>query len=192
MQASRLGRLALCAAALLAWVGAGCDGGGGAPASEDTSQPPSPYACEVGHRDADGRFVALADGDRIELELGFQGFLFVEVCARTFDPSPPDRSLATAVIEVADRPPVGVQQSEVGFSSAPDGGRVSDDVLIYLSPSTISYFADRRGELSLRLAGDQLECTTAGSILLVDDDPCIHTGDVPICPDDDRDAGGPP
>ena len=178
----RPAHFALCAP-LLAAALCGC------PSGDDDDEP---FPCEAGTLTEEGAFVPLLDGDRAELVLGFQGFLFVELRARADDP--PRRTAASMRITVAGDPPAGSSQNEVDFVAAPGGGFVSDPVLVFLDGSAPEGYVGRTAEVAVALAGEGRRCVMERSVLLVDDDPCVHTDGEPVCPDpdpgDDDSAGG--
>lgn len=159
----------------------------------DTPDPDKPdpaevvtFECDLGFLGDDGRFVDFDSSSRAEMTLGFQGFLFVDARVRTTEPL----STADAVIsiQVEGGGQNGATQAGVGFSQQADSTRLSDEVLIFLPTSNVAEHLDHTAELAIRVVGPDGSCVDSVTVLLVDDDPCIHTDDEPICPDDDTGA----
>ncbi len=140
------------------------------------------FECELGILDTDDAFVAAGDDTRAELELGFQGFLFVEVVVRAVG-DVPSLVVASSRITVDGDAPTGQETPGVGMA-ARKGGYMSDPVLLFFNSDTPADLADRWVDVVVKLEDEKHTCTAAGTLLLVDDDPCIHTGDEPICPGD--------
>lgn len=167
---------------------AGCDGGSGAGGGDDDAGPPpdgapSTFECELVERGADGAWAPLGPDARAELVLGFQGFLFVEVYVRATGPAPRRVDVILSVTIEGDAP-YGGSQPETALTPTADGAAVSEAIVVFFSSSSVGEYVDRTVEIAVKLEGDGASCTTTGRYLLVDDDPCIHTGDEPICPDD--------
>ncbi len=148
----------------------------GAPAdSAPAATDPVPYACELGLEGDDG-FEPLAEASTLELQLGFQGFLLLAVRARADDP--PAAADATVGVTIDGLDPYGVSQPRVAFV-----GGVSDEILVFLTSNYLSWYVGRTATLGLRLESADRVCVTEASAVLVDEDPCIHTGGERICPD---------
>ena len=153
---------------------------------DDTAQEevPTTFACEIGLADEDGGWVAALDGDPTELVLGFQGFLFIELRVRAEDTSPtPVTVLMNGEIEGDS--PFDASQPEVGMTDQGDGTRLSDEIVMFLPTNDVGHFEGATLRTVMRLEGADLSCTAERLFTLVDDDPCIHTGGEPICPEGD-------
>jgi hypothetical protein len=145
-----------------------------APAAEAT-----PFACELGTDGPDG-FVTLADAGALELHMGFQGFLLFVLRVRAGDDRPAEAD-ATVGVTFDGVDPVSVSQPRVPFGD--DG--VTDEILVFLTSNYASYYEGRHAEVGLRLATNDAVCTASGEATMIDEDPCIHTGDEPLCPEED-------
>lgn len=151
--------------------------------------PPAPdpeeFACTFGFSDGDG-FVELGDDPRGELVLGFQGFLFVTARLKTSEAVTGEFEVLTSV-EPEGGETFGGVQPRVTWSD--DG--VSDEVLLFFDDGNVAAFVGRSATLALRARNDELFCVASAEVVLVDDDPCIHTDAEPICPEgDDDDSAG--
>ena len=60
-------------------------------------------------------------------------------------------------------------------------GLVSEDILLFLTPSDIGYFTGRQATLTTRLFNDTTTCIATAEVLLVDEDDCIHATDEVVC-----------
>ena len=158
----------------------------GCPEEEDLLLEPTEealFSCVLGALDADGEHDAFEDGGTAELTLGFQGFLFVLVHVLAEEEGP---ALADVVASLAPEgdDPFGTTQPEVPFRSTPEG-RLSDEVLVFLPNANIAAWEGRAATLSARIRGEGQVCVATAEVVLVDEDPCIHTGDEPICPEEE-------
>jgi hypothetical protein len=163
------------AASLVAW---GCS----TEAPSETGSPAEKlsYTCELGTIDGAG-FTPVNERGTLELMMGFQGFVLVSLAVRT-DAPPDDSSLATYGITIDGTDPVGGQQPEVRFADG-GSGAVSDEVLAFFTGNYVSYYAGRSAHAALRVESETALCIAEADAVLVDDDPCIHTGGEPDCPD---------
>lgn len=157
---------------------------------EDTDTgvgPPSAeFVCEIGLSDADGAYVSAVDNDPVELILGFQGFLFLEFMVRA-EAGSPSPVLVRMSMEVDGEDPFDGSQPQVALSDQADGTRVSEVINLFLPNNDISLYKDNTARVVMRLedSASGLTCTAERYVTLIDDDPCIHTGGEPICPEDD-------
>lgn len=140
----------------------------------------APFECTLGSLDADDAFRPYAATGTAELVLGFQGFLFVQ--ARVLARDGPPVVEAVASITVEGEEPAGSTQPGVHLEPV-DGGQLSDGILVFLPSSSVSAWEDRPATLAVRLQGEGQACVATADVVLVDEDPCIHTDDEPICPD---------
>lgn len=174
MRVSRLRTLAL----LLI---VGCGGG------DDPIDKPDPskraLTCEIGKTLAGGTFTPMSVQNEVELVLGFQGFLFVVVQVRTDGPANTRANVKTSVTIEGQEPFGGVQRNLL-IRSTTVGASMSEDVNVFLESSNITAYKNKNGVIALRLDGEDWYCVATADVHMVDDDECIHTGDVPICPGD--------
>lgn len=144
------------------------------------------FDCELGSVNIDGVFEPYSEQNRAELYFGFQGFLFLEAQVRVQQTL--STCQVTASLMVEDEDPMGGAQPAVAFQHQEDGSMLSEDIVVFLPSSSASAWAGRTGTLSVRVEDASNRCVTSAEVLLVDDDPCIHSGDEPICPDEDTGA----
>lgn len=173
----------LAAGCALLCAAAGCDGGsnGGGDGGTGTADKVE-FACELGVLGEGGEFVEATGQARAELNLGFQGFLFVVVRLRATGDVPATVEATTSVTVEGDAP-IGAREPELDL--VPDGEAfLSSDLLLFFNSDVPADLEGRTVELAVKLEDATRVCTATGNVLLVDDDPCIHTGDEPICPDD--------
>lgn len=152
----------------------GCDPSGAGDTGSEV--PLASYSCELGTLGTDG-WVSLADAGTVELMLGFQGFVLASLAVRADGP-PEGLSRAAYGLEIEGTDPVSGSQPDVGFS-----GGESDEVLAFFTGNYVSYYVGRSAHVALRLTSATAECVAEGDAVLVDDDPCIHTGGEPDCPE---------
>ncbi len=148
------------------------DSGGG------TGENKVEIACELGTWTASGGFTPLGGDPTFELQMGFQGFLLIAVNVRTEEPGFTMANAAMSVkVEGADS--LSGEQPAVAFR---DG--VSDTILIFFTANYLSYYVGRGAEVAVRVEDATRYCVVPAAGTLVDEDPCIHTGAEPICPED--------
>ncbi|MFZ5480938.1 MAG: hypothetical protein ACOZNI_29525 [Myxococcota bacterium] len=145
----------------------------GLPPAEKTA-----FSCELGTDGPDG-FATLDALGTLELHMGFQGFLLFVVRARALEEAPAlvDATVA-ATFDGEDR--TSVVQPRVPF----EDGAVTDEILVFITANWLSYYVGREAEVSLRAESEGAYCTATGTATMVDEDPCVHTGDEPLCPED--------
>lgn len=147
-----------------------------------------PFDCELGALDAEMAWQPLTVGSKLELQLGFQGFLLVDIYARTAT------ALQGALSAAVSLTPEGMDplgHPEVRFQLLPDGDAyVSDPPLqVFLDAARLGTYVGKSATIAVRITGDGHRCTRDVEVVLADDDPCIHSGDgEPICPGDDTDT----
>lgn len=136
------------------------------------------FACEIGTWTGSGGFVPFGSDATFELQMGFQGFLLVAVNLRTEEEG---FTLGNAVmsVKVEGADTISGAQPAVGVH---DG--VSDTILIFFTANYLSYYVDRSADVAVRLEDATRFCVVPVTGTLVDEDPCIHTGSEPICPED--------
>jgi hypothetical protein len=149
------------------------------PVPQDSDAPPlelEEVDCELGQLQ-DEAFVPLQDGDEAELWLGFQGFLFLLVRARSEEAPVHPTALFSLTLD----------GEESSSGSQPDldfEGTLSDEILVFLPSANVSAYEGRAASLAVRLQGPERTCLDTVEVQLVDLDPCIHTDAEPICPED--------
>jgi hypothetical protein len=171
-------------------VAAACPPEGG-----DAGPPPSTFACELGAGGGpEGAFTPLSVDATTELQLGFQGLSFATVRVRAEGDVP---EIVEAMLRAqfeGQEEPLGAAQGGVEMHPAPGGALVSGDIHVPVNRGSFSEFVGREAEVALRVADDLRDpmrsCVTAGRLLFVDEDQCIHTGEEPICPDAGPADGG--
>jgi len=156
-----------------------CTGGDG---TDGSTAEKTDFDCVLGSTDVDTGFAPFSSQDRAELYFGFQGFLFLEVQVQSEEPV--TNCQVTTSINVDGEDPVGGMQPGVPFVSQDDGSLLSDDIIVFMPSSSAAEWADRAATLSVRVEDATRVCVSSAEILLVDEDPCIHTDDEPICPGD--------
>lgn len=155
---------------------------------------PSEMSCEIGQIGDGAAFVPASERDTAELQLGFQGFLFIALRVATLDPQAPPLARVSVSFEAEGDEPVGISLGQIAMTRAGELA-VSSELVIILSPTIVSHFAGRTAVVTMRVEGSGRRCVTSATLRLVDDDPCIHTGEDPICPGDEgwpTDAGEVP
>lgn len=157
-----------CAAIVLALTLAGCPG----PAEPDAG------ACtvdvEVGVMEGDA-FVALAEGDPVELLLGFQGFRMLRLAVRTHG-RPADELEIGASLAVAD---TGVELDqrtrERGLAPTADGVLL-EEYLLFVNDIPPAQIVGYEAELDLTVRGAGCLGGASARITIRDDDPCVDHG----------------
>lgn len=170
-------------ASLIVALAPGCDPDG---SDDDTGGEVVEGTCTLGLTDADGNFVPLGAGaDRLELILGFQGFIWVEVNV-SVEPECPDLVDASTGITMEGHGSVGGAQPLVTLDPSGSGDYLSEDILLFLNGGSMSEYVGSDAELAVALEGDGWRCVTSAAGVLVDDDPCIHTGEDTDCEEEEE------
>ena len=131
--------------------------------------PAGTFPCELGVLDPGGAFDPVSDGGKAELILGFQGFLFLEFYIRS-EAAPESVALTTSLeIEGEDQPAGGTQLGDFNNDLC--------EILVFLPTANIDLYTGRQAAVAVRAASEAATCTVSTTLLLVDDDPTIHTGD---------------
>lgn len=143
-------------------LGTGECGGG------DTDLDPDldPFECQLGTVDANGAHVVLAPGDPVELVLGFQGFLYVELLVSS--PDAPDQANATMSITVDGFDASSGEQPQVRFHDGGDGA-VTDRILLFLTSGTLDGYTGRAARIAVKLEGETKGCIVAEDVVLVNE-----------------------
>jgi len=134
------------------------------------------FACELGVPTPEQGWQPLVD--TLEMEMGFQGFVLAQLQLKVDDTAPSPLT-ATMMVEPEGTDAVSGSQPLVYVS---DG--VTDPILVFFTSNYISYYVDRRARVAVRVQSGNASCAVEGTAVLVDEDPCLHTGDQPICPED--------
>ncbi|MBM4364726.1 MAG: hypothetical protein FJ102_00815 [Deltaproteobacteria bacterium] len=143
------------------------------------------FACELGVPTEAG-WQPLAS--TLEMEMGFQGFVLAQLQLKVADDAPSPLT-ATMVVEPEGTDAVSGSQPLVYVN-----GGITDPILVFFTSNYISYYLDRSARVAVRVSAENASCAVEGAAILVDEDPCMHTGDEPICPDDSgyiSDSGEP-
>ena len=165
----------------------GCNSGGSTDEidifdTSDTSK--TEFQCEIGTLDGNGVFVPHGNAAKAELQLGFQGFLFVALHVRAVSTdvggSMPESVDALYSTTIGTASPFGGRQPDVSFSAMNDGSAISDEVLVFFNEGTISDYVDVVGDVAMRFENESHRCITTATLTFVDEDPCIHTDAEPI------------
>ncbi len=140
---------------LLLLMIAGCPGGLGGE--------PNPFECVLGVEDEAG-IHALVAAEPVDMVLGFQGFLFIDLVAQG---------------DVRDGP------FEVGMRLEPEGlepvnttltvdlvDGVARDLMLFLEASQLTALSERAATLTVRLESKRDVCVTSANIVLVDGVAC--------------------
>lgn len=117
-------------------------------------------------------------GDSLELEMGFQGFVLAQLQLKVADGAPSSFT-ATMLVE-----PEGADAVSGGQPLVAVNGGLTDPILVFFTSNYISYYEGRSARVAVRLTAGSASCAVEGRARLIDDDPCMHTGDEPVCPDD--------
>ena len=146
---------------------------------DDTATPAEPFDCALGLPTAEGWQPIT---DELEMTLGFQGFLLLVLQARA-DSDAPETVDAAMMLTLDGEDPISGAQPAVVME--PDAeGRQSEPILLFLTSNYPSWYEGRQAELTVRLSAPGQVCTVQLEGTMVDEDPCVHTGDVPECPED--------
>jgi len=149
----------------------------------DTGGRDGEFPCSLGIVDLEEGYRDMADGERLELVLGFQGFLFVRTWLHTpVEPGAHCEGIASLEIDGLD--PMQTTIPLIPFSAQDDGWR-SDEMPLFLASDSVGTYANKEATLAFRLQDGKDACVLQQPVILVDDDPCIHTDGDPVCPDDD-------
>lgn len=156
-------------------------GPGGPPGDTDAGE--LTYVdCVLGTPTEEGGFEPLVDGDPVELMLGFQGLLFVQIRVQLEEPLGEPCAL-TGTVTVDGLQPTPTNQPVLAFTAA-DPHWLSDTAPLFLASNSVAAYLDKGAELAVRVQSGQRACVVAHRVELVDEDPCIHSGTEPICPGD--------
>lgn len=153
-----------------------CTGPG--PESGD-SQPAEVLDCALGMPSAEG-WVPVED--KLELTMGFQGFLLIVLQAQTPLEGPALMEVAYAM-EVQGGEPISGTQPRVPMIPG-ETNRTSDEILVFLTSHYPSWYEGRQAHLVLKLTDKDHACTLEAEGILVEEDPCSYEGGMPDCPED--------
>ncbi len=134
------------------------------------------FACELGVPTPENGWQPLVD--TLEMEMGFQGFVLAQLQLKVADEAPSPLT-ATMVVEPEGADAVSGSQPLVYVN-----GGITDPILVFFTSNYISYYLDRSARVAVRVQSGNASCAVEGTAILVDEDPCLHTGDEPICPED--------
>jgi hypothetical protein len=148
-----------------------------APVSDTAAE--ADFACELGVPTEEGW---VPWPERLEMELGFQGFVLAQLQLRSAADAPSPVT-ATMLIEPEGTEAVSGSQPLVEIRGDGDGG-LSEPILVFFTSGNISYYTERSARVAVRLSGQGRDCAVEARATLANDDPCVHTGDQPLCPGD--------
>jgi hypothetical protein len=167
------------------------------PTTDAGTDPPEAFDCELGVPGYTAMdFIPLSESNESELQLGFQGLSFAPVRVRMAADAP-DELDVVASVAIEGLEPIGMSLNSIEPLVLDDGQRLTRDLQLPINRGSFSEYVGRSAHVAIRLSDDyraptQL-CVVEGDIVFVDDDECIHTGDIPLCPDagpsSDEDAG---
>lgn len=164
---------------LLPW---GCESDGGND-DADVVIEKQEFECQLGYLDQDGAFHTFQDGDKAELMMGFQGFLLTILYARA-QGEVPTKCDGKFSVSPEGRTPFGANVPQIGFAPKGESEWESSEILIFFNSGVVSELVGRSTDLTMKLESATSVCTSQVTVVLADDDPCIHTGDEPDCPED--------
>ncbi len=153
-------------------------------ATIEEEPPPTPtneFQCELGTY-TEMQFTPLDAGSEAELHLGFQGFLFFKLRVRAKG-DVPSRVKSRANVQIGSDEPTSASMGNTLFSADGAGSFLSGELNVFLTASKVKDYIGETAKLVVRSENDTHFCVIQGEFVLVDDDPCIHTGEQPICPD---------
>ncbi|NUN15414.1 MAG: hypothetical protein HUU55_17455 [Myxococcales bacterium] len=141
------------------------------------------FECQLGYLNKEGVFHVFQNGDKAELMMGFQGFLLTILHAGA-QGDVPVKCDGKFSIEPEGRTPFGANVPQISFASDGGGGWKSNEILIFFNSGIVSELVGRSTEVTMKLESATSVCTTHVTVILADDDPCIHTGEEPECPEE--------
>lgn len=147
-----------------------------------------PFDCALGVSGADGTFQPLSAAAKGELMLGFQGFLVVEMVVAA-GADAPDKAKGAASVTLAGEAPFASFPPPLRFASssmkgAADMAKATQVFPLLLQNTQVGFYKGRTATISVKVSGEGRVCVATGQLLLVDEDPCVHTGKDPCCPGD--------
>ncbi len=132
-----------------------------------------PFDCVLGVQDESGDLVLLADDDPVEMVLGFQGFLFVDLAAE--GDAPDGIYVVGAQIDPEGMDPI----NSTAATEFEDG--VARDMMVFLEASQLTELTDRPATITVRLESDRDVCVTSSHVVLIDADTCVHDSEEDPC-----------
>ena len=152
--------------------------------SGDDDDDDTPFSCALGLWQEDGAWVP-ADGGEAELVLGIQGFLWFSLQLET-DLGGPEYSNLTFDVQVGKLEGVGGSLPNVALD--PDGSqRRSGELHVRLDNEEGTLpFVDQPAHLTIWARSGLRECLAEVDLVLRDLDPCLHSPDGPVCPDEEK------
>ncbi len=136
-----------------------------------------------------GVFVPLVAGAEAELTLGFQGFVWIDISLQMDVSGDDDARLALAGAGVA-KVALSVEIDGLGPTSSAVTGRFDANAItplrLLLAPADVGKLKGRSATMALRASVAGLRCDASGSVVLRDDDACIHVDDAHACTKDGK------
>lgn len=156
--------------AFIVLFGTACGGDAG-----DDDEPAVPYALTLGVWDAESAtFTELADGDVVEMIVGFQGLVFANLALMTWD-DVPVRQVAEADVELVQH---GMQypfvDNQLFFEQVAEGALVVPSFRVpFELPET--ELIGEQVRLRVVVGADGREAVVEASFVIRDDEDCFHT-----------------
>lgn len=142
----------------------------------------TPFECALGTA-MDGAFVDLSETPEAELQLGTQGFLFIDVLLEARGDVPPlVEARIGAVVEGESEG--GERDPVVELQAGAAGVYGTDDLQAYFDGTNIESLVGKRAQIEAELSSPTHSCSASGAVILVDHDDCLHSPEGPVCPDD--------
>ncbi len=139
------------------------------------------FACTLGVAGPDGTgFLPLDGVAEAEITLGFQGFLWFSVRLASDDEPLLEDNRVLYGAEIPGVDPFGAARPNLPPASDPIH---SEDLQVFVHGEPSEYVG-LNAVVTVRYEDATRFCLATGTVTLVDDDPCLHTGEEPICPDD--------
>ncbi len=153
--------------------------------------PPCEFVLSWGYRAPGGDYQAFADGSVSEITLGFQGFQYIQSSMRVSGASAKSGSFSFRVI-VDGHAPYTLADTPAELAAGPGGMLYADKVNVFFDDVPLAELIGRNADVTARGKVGGCTGTTAATVMLADDDPCMEgpSGE-PLCPGGDAgvDAG---
>ena len=121
-----------------------------------------------------GVFEPLAEGDPVELVLGFQGFRMLDLALASEGTHGDELELSTVVFVESSGVELSQRTRERGFRRT-DSGVVLDEYLVFFNDEPASALVGREAEIELVVRSGACVGGTSVRVTVRDDDPCVDT-----------------
>jgi hypothetical protein len=121
-----------------------------------------------------GVFEPLAEGDPVELVLGFQGFRMLDLALVSEGTHGDELELSTVVIVESSGVELAQRTRERGFRRT-ESGVVLDEYLVFFNDEPSSALVGREAEVELVVRSGACVGGTSVRVMVRDDDPCVDT-----------------